>query len=82
MTMIDTTISNKGQITLPVAARRALGLRPRDRVTIRVDRQSVVLRAAPGILSLAGMAGRAAPRDEERAAAMKQAAARHGSGSR
>jgi AbrB family looped-hinge helix DNA binding protein len=75
--MTYATVSSKGQITLPAGARRALGLRPRDRVTIRVDRQRIVLQAAPGILSLAGMAGRAVSRDDERAAAMDHVAGRH-----
>jgi AbrB family looped-hinge helix DNA binding protein len=74
--MTYATVSSKGQITLPAGARRALGIRPRDRVIIQVDRQRIVLRAAPGILSLAGTAGRAASRRDERTAAMEHVAAR------
>ena len=75
--MTYATVSSKGQITLPAGARRALGIRPRDRVIIQVDRQRIVLRAAPGILSLAGMAGRAAPLRDEQNAAMDHVASRH-----
>lgn len=75
--MTYATVSSKGQITLPAEARRSLGIRPRDRITIEVSRGQIVLRAAPGILRLAGMAGKAAPRGEERAGAMDHVAGRH-----
>jgi AbrB family looped-hinge helix DNA binding protein len=80
--MTYATVSSKGQITLPAGARRALGLRPHDRVTIEVDRQRIVLRAAPGILNLAGTAGRAATRRDERSAAMAHVAERQTGSSR
>lgn len=74
--MTYVTVSSKGQITLPVRARRALGIRPRDRVAVNVDRHQIVLRAAPGILSLAGSLGPAASLDNERTAAMAHVADR------
>jgi antitoxin PrlF len=80
--MTYATISSKGQITLPVQARRALGLQARDRVVIDVDRDQIVLRPIPGILSLAGTVGRAASRIEEREAAMAYVAKRQAGGSR
>jgi AbrB family looped-hinge helix DNA binding protein len=79
--MTYVTVSSKGQITLPIRARRALGIRPRDRVVVNVDRHQIVLRAAPGILSLAGSLGSAASSVDERSAAMAHVADRQaGSG--
>jgi len=39
-------VSPKGQVTLPVEMRRALGLKAGDRVTVTVERQAVVVRKA------------------------------------
>ncbi len=41
------TITAKGQITLPVAARRALGLREGQKVEVRVEGNSLVIEAPP-----------------------------------
>ncbi len=40
-------ISTKGQIVLPVAVRRALGLKPGMRVNVKVDGKSARLTPAP-----------------------------------
>ena len=40
-------ISTKGQIVLPVAVRKALGLRPGMRVNVKVDGKSAKLTPAP-----------------------------------
>lgn len=40
-------ISTKGQIVLPVAVRKALGLRPGMRVNVKVDGKSARLTPAP-----------------------------------
>lgn len=37
------TITSKGQITLPVAVRRALGLKPGQKVAVRVENESVII---------------------------------------
>ena len=41
-------ISTKGQIVLPIAVRRALGLRPGTRVDVRVEgKKAIIAPAAP-----------------------------------
>ncbi|MFT4288801.1 AbrB/MazE/SpoVT family DNA-binding domain-containing protein [Nocardioides sp.] len=49
MTHMYATITSKGQITLPVAARRALGLRDGQKVEVRVQGNSLVIDAPPDI---------------------------------
>lgn len=46
------TITSKGQITLPAAARRALGLREGQKVEVRVEGTSLVIEAPPDIETL------------------------------
>ena len=41
------TITSKGRITIPVAVRRQLGLRPGDLVEFAVDGGTAILRRAP-----------------------------------
>ncbi|MGO3797457.1 MAG: AbrB/MazE/SpoVT family DNA-binding domain-containing protein [Pauljensenia sp.] len=43
------TITSKGQVTLPARARRALGLRPGQRVVVRVEGDSLILDAPPSL---------------------------------
>lgn len=43
MTHLYATITSKGQITLPAAARRALGLHEGQRVGIRIEGDSLVI---------------------------------------
>jgi AbrB family looped-hinge helix DNA binding protein len=65
-----TTISDRGQITIPASARRRLGLRPRGRVEVAVRGDEIVLRPVKSISDLAGVfRGRAsgATWEEERA---------------
>jgi AbrB family looped-hinge helix DNA binding protein len=38
-----TTVTVKGQVTLPKAVRQAAGIRPRDRVTVRVRPEGGVI---------------------------------------
>jgi antitoxin PrlF len=40
------TLTSKGQITVPVETRRRLGLKPGDRVEFVVDRDKTVIRPA------------------------------------
>jgi AbrB family looped-hinge helix DNA binding protein len=50
----SSTVTSKGQITLPKAVRDALGLREGDRVVFRVDGDRAVLARTPDLLELAG----------------------------
>lgn len=52
MTAMHAKITSKGQITLPVAARRALGLHVGQRVEVRVEGASLVIDAPPDITEL------------------------------
>jgi AbrB family looped-hinge helix DNA binding protein len=50
----SSTVTSKGQITLPKAVRDALRLREGDRVVFRVDGDRAVLARTPDLLELAG----------------------------
>ena len=60
MKALETTMTQKGQVTIPAAIRARLGLRPKDRVRFEVDGDDVKLRPA-GSKLLAGF-GAVAPR--------------------
>ena len=48
------TVTSKGQVTLPVAVRRALSIRAGDRLAFSVSGDHVIVTAAPDFLSMAG----------------------------
>lgn len=57
---IAATVTSKGQVTLPVAIRRLLGLKPGSRVTFIVEDDGTVhldTPRYPDVKSLAGVAG-------------------------
>ncbi|MEW6262392.1 MAG: AbrB/MazE/SpoVT family DNA-binding domain-containing protein [Thermodesulfobacteriota bacterium] len=70
------TISSKGQITLPADIRRKLGMKPNDRVLVEADNEAITIRPARGFLGLKGFAGPAQPADEENRK-MAEAVAKH-----
>ena len=51
------TVGTKGQVVIPIAARRELGIKPGQRVTINVEDGSVRLRPVPEDL-IASLTGR------------------------
>jgi antitoxin PrlF len=58
--IIISTITNKGQVTIPAAVRQALGLKPGDKISFVLDEHgSVQLRSLryPNIESIVGAAG-------------------------
>lgn len=59
---LNTTITEKGQVTIPVEVRRALGLKPRDRVRIDYDdeREIATIRPVKSVAEL--LRGMAQPR--------------------
>lgn len=48
------TVTTKGQITIPVEIRRWLQLQPHQRVTFIKDNDQVVIKKSPNILDLMG----------------------------
>ena len=74
--MTVATISTKGQITLPAAARRAVGIKPHDRVIVEVKDKTISVRPAPDLFQLKGFLGKGMPRDKERAAMIHYVAQR------
>jgi len=46
MREFETTLTEKGQVTIPLEIRRILGLRPRDRVRFEVEGEVVKIRQA------------------------------------
>lgn len=64
--MTVATVSSKSQITLPAAACRTVGIKPRDRVLIEVKEGGIVVRPAPDIMDFEGILGKALPREREK----------------
>jgi AbrB family looped-hinge helix DNA binding protein len=54
---ISARLTSKGQVTIPSAVRKALGLEDGDRVVFRVDGDRAILARTPDLLSLAGSIG-------------------------
>ena len=53
--MITAMTSEKGQITIPAAIRRKLGMKPKSRVEVEVADGQIVLRPVASIMDLAGV---------------------------
>ena len=53
--MTTTTITVKGQVTVPVRLRRMLGLKPGDRVRLSADGGRVYIEKAPEISAIFGV---------------------------
>jgi AbrB family looped-hinge helix DNA binding protein len=60
------TVSAKGQLTLPAQVRRKLRIQPNDRVTIEVVGDAIVVKRAPDFFALKGFLGKALLAVEER----------------
>jgi len=48
---LETTLTQKGQVTIPAAIRTRLGLKPRDRVRFEIDGDDVRLKPAQSRLA-------------------------------
>jgi AbrB family looped-hinge helix DNA binding protein len=66
--MTVATVSSKGQITLPAAARREAGINFHDRVFIEARNGEIVVRPVPDLMKFKGFLGKAMPREKEREA--------------
>jgi AbrB family looped-hinge helix DNA binding protein len=69
------TISAKGQITLPISFRRKLGIKPHDRLVMELEGDGIRVKRAPDFFELEGFLGKALPRKEEERRARKAVAA-------
>lgn len=47
MRELETTLTQKGQVTIPLELRRAIGLKPRDKVRFELEGEVVKIRRAP-----------------------------------
>ncbi len=54
MSVVYTTITSKGQITLPAEARRSLGLRAGQKVAVRVEGDHLVIEPPHDVEALRG----------------------------
>jgi AbrB family looped-hinge helix DNA binding protein len=73
------TISSKGQITLPARSRKALGLKPHDRVSVDVKNDAIVIRPVGDFFELEGFLGKRFSDKQERTSVI-EAAIRHAEG--
>ena len=71
--MLHSTVTSKGQTTIPQQVRRALRIKPGDRLEYSVENDRATIRVHPGLRSLKGALasrkGKAMPFSEIRAAA-------------
>ena len=70
------TISSKGQITLPISFRRKLGIKPHDRLVMELDGEGIRVKPVPDFFKFEGFLGKALPRKEEERR-MRRAVAAH-----
>ena len=74
--MTTATVSSKSQITLPAAACREVGIKPRDRVLVQVRDGAIVIRSAPDLMDFKGVLGKALARGVESRKAARAVAER------
>jgi bifunctional DNA-binding transcriptional regulator/antitoxin component of YhaV-PrlF toxin-antitoxin module len=74
--MVVTSISSKGQVTLPVQLRRQAGLELKDRILIEVQDGQLIIRKAGDIMGLKGFLGKGAGSKAEQKK-MQQFVSRH-----
>jgi len=53
--MLHSTVTSKGQTTIPDKIRKALGIKPGDKLQYEVERERAIIRVHPGIRSLKGV---------------------------
>lgn len=53
--MLHSTLTSKGQTTIPEKIRRALRIKPGDKLEYEVDGERATIRVHPGIRSLKGV---------------------------
>ena len=58
MILLDTSLSSKGQLTLPVVIRRRLGLKKGTRLSVELRNGEIILVPKRGFENLRGFLGR------------------------
>ena len=53
--MTTVRVSARGQITIPAAARKKLGIKPKSRVTVEVGENEIIIRPVKSIMDVAGI---------------------------
>ncbi len=53
--MLHSTVTRKGQTTIPGKIRKALGIKPGDRLEYEIDGDRATIRVHPGMRSLKGV---------------------------
>lgn len=56
--MSFTTVSSKGQITIPSNMRHELGIKPKDKIEIVIKSEEIILRSVPSFRGLRGSISR------------------------
>ena len=79
--MAVSTISTKGQITLPADMRRKLKIKPKDRVVLEMAGDAILIKKAEDFFELQGFLGPAKSAEEEERQ-RQSAVARHRLGGR
>ncbi|MDA8121383.1 MAG: AbrB/MazE/SpoVT family DNA-binding domain-containing protein [Deltaproteobacteria bacterium] len=72
-----TTLSAKGQVTLPARLRKYLGMKPHDRLIVEATGDAIVIRRTADFFELEGFLGKSLPAGEERQRMLKAVAARN-----
>jgi len=76
--MISSTITDKGQTTVPLEIRKALGLRPHQKVTWTIEDNNAVVRPQASALPLFGvLKGKRQPDLARQKAATQRQVAKH-----
>jgi AbrB family looped-hinge helix DNA binding protein len=52
--MLTSTVTSKGQVTIPAKIRRRAGIQPTDRVVFKTDKNSVVIEKIPNVRAVFG----------------------------
>ena len=73
------TISTKGQITLPASMRRKLNIRPHGRVLVEMGDDAIIIKPAQELFELAGFLGKALPTEQEQKS-LEEAVSAHARG--
>lgn len=72
-------VSERGQISIPAAARKKLGIKPKSRVRVEIRENEIIIKPMKSILELGGILrehakGKTGDWDTQRAIAMEEVA--------